>query len=178
VIIFSMPRFLIHPAVRWLPAGVWMLIIFWFSAQSHLPSASDPLLELVLKKGAHVAAYAVLGLCYLWGLGAWRYRWAALLLAIVYAIGDEYHQSWTPERHPSWIDVGIDAVGATIGLWGIAPWLTWSLQKQFKIGLIVAPQQAPDSTAQPLDGFIAKPEAQHRPNNEADGAAGRCAQSK
>lgn len=110
-------------------------------------------------------AYAVLAIYYLWGLGNWRYRWAAALLSLAYAVSDEYHQSWTPGRHPSWIDVGIDAIGATLGLWVVAPQLAHLLQKQFKVGLVVPAKQAPERTAQSVDSLITEPEAQHRPNN-------------
>jgi VanZ family protein len=160
-----MHRLLIHPMLRWLPAVAWMLMIFWFSAQSDLPGASDPWLELLFKKSAHVAAYAVLALCYLWGLGKWRLRWFALLLVIAYAMSDEYHQSWTPGRHPSWVDVGIDTLGATLGLWSVAPWLAQLLQKQFEVRLIVTPKQPPYGSTQSVDSFVAKPEAQHRPKD-------------
>jgi len=144
---------------------MWMLLIFWFSAQSTLPSADDPLLELMFKKGAHVGAYAVLAICYWWGVGRWRRRWVALLLAIAYAASDEYHQSWTPERTPTSVDVLIDTVGALLGLWIIAPGGLKLLQKQFKIGLVVAPNEPPQRTTQSIDRVIAKPKAQHRPND-------------
>lgn len=141
-----MHRFLSHPIGRWLPASLWMLLIFWFSAQSSLPTAPSRLGDLVFKKGAHTLTYAVLALCYVWGLGDWRKRWVALLLAIAYAASDEYHQSWTPGRNPSVVDIGIDTVGAALGLWVIAPNALRLLQKQFKIGLIVAPKQPPRGT--------------------------------
>ena len=43
----------------------------------------------------------------------WRLIW---LLAILYAASDEFHQSFVPGRGPSVIDVGIDAIGAGLGL--------------------------------------------------------------
>ena len=101
-----------------------MVVIFWFSSQSALPSAADPFLELVFKKGAHVVTYAGLAVCYLWGLHTWRRRWVALLLVAIYAISDEYHQSFTPGRSPAASDVLIDTVGATLGLYLILPRLT------------------------------------------------------
>tara|TARA_B100001167_G_C16678342_1_gene261084 strand:- start:370 stop:579 length:210 start_codon:yes stop_codon:yes gene_type:complete len=39
----------------------------------------------------------------------------AVLIASVYAVLDEWHQSWTAERFGSLLDVGIDSVGAIIG---------------------------------------------------------------
>ena len=39
----------------------------------------------------------------------------AVLIAVVYAALDEWHQSWTDERFGSPLDVAIDSVGATVG---------------------------------------------------------------
>ncbi|MFH1908814.1 MAG: VanZ family protein [Chloroflexota bacterium] len=48
---------------------------------------------------------------------------AAWLLAVLYASGDEFHQSFVAGRHASLVDVGVDALGAAIALaiWG---WLS------------------------------------------------------
>ena len=35
-----------------------------------------------------------------------------LVLALVYAVSDEFHQSFVPERHPSAADLLADALGA------------------------------------------------------------------
>jgi VanZ family protein len=46
-----------------------------------------------------------------------RRVWLALLLAVFYAITDEYHQSYVPGRHPSWVDaLVIDGGGAALAL--------------------------------------------------------------
>jgi VanZ family protein len=42
--------------------------------------------------------------------------WLAWGLCILYAITDEYHQSFVPGRSPRGMDVGIDALGAVLGL--------------------------------------------------------------
>jgi VanZ family protein len=109
--------------LRWLPAIAWMAIIFWFSSQPDLPRPPSDLLNFLMRKGAHFGVYAVLALCYLYALGDWRRRPLALLLAVLYAISDEYHQSWTPKRVPAPTDVLIDTAGAITALWVVAPWL-------------------------------------------------------
>lgn len=103
--------------LRWLPAIVWMVVIFWFSSQPDLPRPASDLLNLIVRKTAHFTVFGVLALLYLRALGDWRNRWLALLLTILYAISDEYHQSWTPLRHPAWTDVVIDSAGAVTALW-------------------------------------------------------------
>lgn len=137
-----MMRFLAHPIGRWLPTVSWMLVIFWFSSRSDLPRANGAVLEFLFKKSAHVLAYAVLAVCYVWGVGQWQRRWVALLLVVAYAASDEYHQSWTPGRHPAWTDVVIDTGGALLGLGALARLGPTLLQKQLKIGLVVPPNEA------------------------------------
>jgi VanZ family protein len=94
-----------------------MVVIFWFSSQPVLPRPDSDLLNLIIRKTAHFTVFGVLALFYLWAIGDWRNRWLALLLTVVYAISDEYHQSWTPLRHPAWTDVVIDSAGALTALW-------------------------------------------------------------
>ena len=48
--------------------------------------------------------------------GPWLAVCLAALLSIGYAALDEYHQSFTPSRTASVIDVAIDACGAVFGL--------------------------------------------------------------
>ncbi len=111
----------------WLPAIAWMMLIFWFSSQPDLPRPASNFLNLVLRKSAHFGVYAVLALCYLYAIQRTRKLQRhtpgtyalALLLAVLYAVSDEYHQSWTPNRRPAVTDVLIDTAGAitALALW-------------------------------------------------------------
>lgn len=112
---------------RWLPAIAWMILIFWLSSQSRLPRPASDLWNLLTRKSAHFSAYGILALCYLYALGPRRQRKLALLLALLYAMSDEYHQSFTPLRHPAWTDVAIDTAGAATALWLVLP----ILEKRF-----------------------------------------------
>jgi VanZ family protein len=106
-----------RPLARWLAAAVWMLLIFVLSAQSHLPSAPQPLLDLLLKKGAHFSAYGILALLFWRALeGRPRALGWAWLLAVLYAVSDEWHQSFVALRHPQATDVLIDGCGAATAL--------------------------------------------------------------
>ena len=73
--------------------------------------------------------YGLLALAYWYGLRFQKRRWwLALLFAILYAISDEFHQSFVPGRHPSWVDVlGFDGGGALIVL---SLGNVWSVRKK------------------------------------------------
>ena len=96
-----------------------MGIIFWFSSRpaDELPVFSWA--DTIIKKSGHMIGYAILAFWYWVGLGQDKTRrWLAWLLAILYALTDEYHQSFVPDRHPSlWDVILFDNLGALISLW-------------------------------------------------------------
>jgi VanZ family protein len=95
-----------------------MLIIFLFSAR---PSAELPYFawaDRLVKKGGHMIGYAILAFLY-WRALDFREKkvWLAWFLAVLYAMSDEFHQSFVPGRYPSVLDVLIfDNFGALISL--------------------------------------------------------------
>jgi len=63
--------------------------------------------------------YGLLAISY-WHAFAWKphKRWLAWVLAIPYALTDEFHQKFVPGRHASIWDVLIfDNIGALVSLW-------------------------------------------------------------
>jgi VanZ family protein len=104
--------------LRWLPALLVMLIIFLFSAQPSSELPNFDWADRIVKKGGHVAGYALLALSYWRALGFLpERRWLAWCLAILYALTDEFHQSFVPGRGPSMWDVLIfDNLGALVSL--------------------------------------------------------------
>ena len=89
-----------------------------------------------VKKCGHMMGYALLAVGYLralaYGRTIGRRDWVtAILLTGIYAVTDEFHQSFTPGRTASLMDVLIDTVGAAIG---IALWLRVAKHQLF--GLI------------------------------------------
>jgi VanZ family protein len=92
-----------------------MALLFFLSAQPNLSSGLG-VIDLVGRKVVHVALYAAL--CALWwralrpGLGDERALLAALVVTVLYAISDEYHQGFVEGRNGSPLDVGFDTVGA------------------------------------------------------------------
>ena len=113
--------------LHWLPALGIMAVIFLASSTPSTRLPSFGVLDLVVKKGAHMTGYALLALAYWYGLGFGKRRaWLALLLAVLYAMTDEFHQVFTSGRHPSWVDVLLfDGGGAALAL-GLAYW--WKLR--------------------------------------------------
>ena len=96
----------------WLPVLVWAAVIFTLSA---IPSLSSGLgvWDTVLRKCAHVTEYAILGALLMRAVGR---ELPAFLAALAYAASDELHQHFVAGRHPSPVDVAIDAAGITLGL--------------------------------------------------------------
>jgi VanZ family protein len=96
----------------WLPVVAWAAVIFAFSSVPHLGTGLGTW-DTVLRKGAHVTEYAVLGaLLY----RAMAREAAALAAGIAYAATDEIHQHFVQGRHASPVDVAIDAVGVALGM--------------------------------------------------------------
>jgi VanZ family protein len=106
--------------LRWLPSIVLMATIFILSGQpaSKLPSFGE--YDLLIKKMGHATGYAMLGMAYYFALPPRlriAYRWIlALFMAILFALSDEFHQSFVEGRNSSLVDVTIDTAGAALAL--------------------------------------------------------------
>ena len=98
-------------AFAWVPVLAWAGVIF---ALSSIPGLGTGLgvWDLVLRKLAHVAEYAVLGVL----LARAAPTAAALGLGLAYAISDEVHQAFVAGRQGSAVDVAVDAVGLVLGV--------------------------------------------------------------
>jgi VanZ family protein len=108
----------------WLAPLVWMALIFAVSGTpaDRIPKAGA--WDQLVKKGGHMLAYALLTILWLRPLGArLPTRPAAFLacsIALLYAISDEYHQTFVPGRNGNGFDVMVDGVGVLGALlaWG------------------------------------------------------------
>jgi VanZ family protein len=118
--------------IVWGPVLVLMALIFLFSAQPKsappayangvyfsgvMPIFEAPSLDALIKKGAHMAGYGLLGVLIMrgllaQGLSSREAAYFAILLAVSYALTDELHQAFVPGRHATVLDIGIDYVGA------------------------------------------------------------------
>lgn len=98
----------------WGPVAGWCALIFGLSAIPNLNSGLD--CDYPLRKLAHMVEYGILYALVLRALGgtygarrAWP--WAAAAFSALYAMSDEWHQTFVPFRTGRWSDVGVDAVG-------------------------------------------------------------------
>jgi VanZ family protein len=111
----------VREAWRWGPVVAWAALIFVLSSIPDLGTGLGGW-DLALRKLAHAAEYAVLGLLLARALGNER---AALILGIAYAVSDELHQHFVAGRVASPLDVLVDAVGLAVGIYVVGRrWLS------------------------------------------------------
>ena len=138
----------------WSPALAWMALIFWFSTGSFASANTAPLVEsllarwfptlisahetinLFIRKLGHWSEYFVLAVLV---LRAWDQGWversaarpaiATLVWVFLYAVSDEFHQSFVARRMASVTDVLLDTFG---GLCGVFFLRLWQHKKQRK----------------------------------------------
>lgn len=109
-----------------------MALIFFFSSQSDLGTDLG-IIDLIGRKIAHATIFAGLTLLWWWaldltaghggdvsGTGRRPRLWGAALISFLYAVSDEFHQSFVDGRVGSPVDVGIDTVGIAFACWLVA----------------------------------------------------------
>src|SRR2546423_14741265 len=104
----------------WLPPFVLMAVIFGLSAQPNLNSGLG-LADLIGRKIVHFLEFGLLA--FLWWralrtrTSVRRAAIAAFALASLYAVTDEWHQSFVHGRHATPVDWAIDSAGAATVAW-------------------------------------------------------------
>lgn len=101
------------------PVMVWAAIIFYLSAQEMLPGFTLSIPDFLLKKTGHILVYAILYLLTLRGFervgrpidNSWH---ISIIICLLYAILDEFHQSTVPGRTATVRDVGFDLLGVSL----------------------------------------------------------------
>jgi VanZ family protein len=97
----------------WLPVVVWAAVIFVLSSIASLSTGLGGW-DTVLRKGAHLTEYAILGALLLRALGRAA---PALAGGALYAASDELHQHFVQGRHASPLDVLLDTAGVAVGVY-------------------------------------------------------------
>ena len=119
---------------------IWMAVIFGMSGETFsseqtsrfvgpilyylfpwLSSHDIDLIHELIRKSGHIVEYFVLGLLLFRAFRAdslqkWRLQWTlnVMIMVIIFAISDEFHQSFVASRTSSLFDVGIDSAGGVL----------------------------------------------------------------
>lgn len=98
----------------WLPVAAWCAVIFAFSCIPYLSSGLA--WDFPLRKLAHMTEYGILFALTRRALRGSARRpaaasWGAAAFCLLYAVGDEWHQSFVPGRRGAVSDVAVDATG-------------------------------------------------------------------
>jgi VanZ family protein len=113
---------LVKTILRWTPALAWMACIFALSSRSDLPKATDSAIQELLLTTGHFVGYGVLAILLAHALALPRHgKVVACVLAVLYGLSDEFHQSFTPGRSASAADLLVDLLGALCGLYLVRP---------------------------------------------------------
>lgn len=132
---------MISTMIAWSSILLWMGVIFYLSHQPGGDSSnlSGGILDFIdsfvpffnltehewihtlLRKGAHIGAYFILGVLVMFGLhttpiAGKRQLFIAFLICVLYAISDEIHQLYIPGRSGQLSDVLIDSIGGAAGI--------------------------------------------------------------
>lgn len=113
---FVLNKFIIF----WLPILVWAGFIFWLSSIPDLKSGVEQ--DFILRKIAHILEYAILTFLLFRALVKEKISFVktlilAVIIAFLYSISDEYHQTFVQGRQGSFKDMGIDSVGILLMAW-------------------------------------------------------------
>jgi VanZ family protein len=108
--------------VPFLPAALYAAVIFYLSSQAH-PLAFLPPEVLLQDKLLHLLEYAALAALLvpglrLAGVSVRAALLAALVMASLYGLTDEFHQSFVPGRDADVLDWVADTTGGAIGAIG------------------------------------------------------------
>ena len=106
----------------WFPVLLYSAIIFYVSNQASLDSGLTlPYIDKVF----HLGEYALYGML-VYRAVSHSFAWTdkkhhiilAFLCSVIFAVSDEWHQSYVPGRDASFADVFADILGVGIGIYG------------------------------------------------------------
>lgn len=109
--------------IRFVPALLWMILIFVLSNRPESGSEPFNLWYFVFRKMAHVFEYMILNSLIIFAMGLKKWK-QATMISLLYAFSDEIHQLFIPGRSGLLRDVLIDSIGIFIStiLFIQTPW--------------------------------------------------------
>lgn len=117
--------------IAWTVVALWALFIFMMSS---MPSTSLPTVPAIVTSLAHFMEYWLLAIFLVGALDVpWRKSWivavAAMVIASLCGIVDEYHQLFVPGRicdTLDWlVDTGGGTLGSLVGTWFLMMYRMW-----------------------------------------------------
>ena len=108
-----------------IPIFLWASLIFFFSHQPGLASGFANSWDFFLRKTAHIFEFVVLTFLLIRNLEERNLDFKkalalSFILAALFAVSDEYHQTFISAREGKISDIGIDALGIIF-----AGWISW-----------------------------------------------------
>ena len=124
-------------ARRWGPTLACMAVIFLLSSQSGLRASDDASVDGPLRHLAHVAIYALLAFLLVLAMAngnrpTGRVLLAAAVLALLYGVTDEFHQTFIRDRTGHAIDLLWDGIGALVGVVAAVFWQRFRAGRDFR----------------------------------------------
>ena len=109
--------------LRYVPAVLWMGLTFWLSSSPDIQGAASWIdLRPPLDKVAHALSFGILALLFYLATGR---ALLSVLLASLYGVTDEFHQSLVPGRDADLFDWLADTLGAALAVSAVLALTRW-----------------------------------------------------
>ncbi len=107
--------------MAYLPPILWATLIFILSSQSVIAGFQESAYDYVFKKLSHILVYFVLYLLLKRAVDkttnsktSTKQLYVPILICLLYAASDEFHQSLVPGRYATIRDIGYDMIGVSV----------------------------------------------------------------
>lgn len=100
----------------WLPPLLWMGVIFTLSSIPDLQATTDPFWNFITRKTAHILEYSILSFLISRAMG-FKKPLLVIVLSVLYALSDEYHQTLVESRSGKLSDIIFDSIGVLLGFY-------------------------------------------------------------
>ena len=112
-------RLAVKQLINWLLVGLWLAVIYYLSDQPNLSSGLQYSFDLVLRKLAHVTEFFVLAYFFNRALLGHKISTVkavvgTIILTLVAASLDEWHQGFVTGRLRQFSDVLVDSLGLVV----------------------------------------------------------------